>query len=118
MSGSVARQRDEIRKFSDGSNALFGPSLIFLVLIVALLAASGVHAQASPGGGQATTPDSGIEKPGDSEVRAPTNIEIFHPYQGIAGGQAVLGGVSRNPVRERTDGSARPQSSRRDLPFQ
>ena len=51
-------------------------------VIVALLAASGVHAQTSPVGGQVTTPDSSIEKPGDSGVRAHTNIEIFRPEKG------------------------------------
>jgi hypothetical protein len=54
-----------------------------------LLVASGVHAQASPGGGQVTTPGSSIEKPGDSGVRAHTNIEIFRPNR--ASGEEAAG---------------------------
>jgi len=71
--------------FSGGCETLCCRCLLFSVLIVALLAASGVHAQTSPVGGQVTTPGSSIEKPEDSGVRAHTNIEIFRPGPQPAG---------------------------------
>ena len=85
--------------------------LSFSVLIVALLAASGVHAQTSPVGGQVTTPGSSIEKPEDSGVRAHTNIEIFRPGPQPAGARF---GVSQPPVTARTHRSRPQQRCRGD----
>src|SRR5215469_3973496 len=80
--------------------------LSFSMLIVALLAASGVHAQTSPVGGQVTTPGSSIEKPEDSGVRAHTNIEIFRPGTPPAGAGF---GVSQPSVTARAHRSRRQQ---------
>ena len=45
---------------------------------VVMLASAG-HAQVAPNAGQVTIPGSSLEKPGDTGVRAHTNIEIFRP---------------------------------------
>jgi hypothetical protein len=69
------------------------PRLSIKVLSVALLATGNGYAQVSPGAGQVSTPEkSSIEKPGDTGVRAHTNIQIFVPNQGANGAQALPGG--------------------------
>jgi len=90
----------------------------FQAFAMAMLAAAGGSAQAQPAGGQVSTPESSIEKPGDTGVRAHTNIEIFTPKGGPAGGQAAPGstgpaaaipGSPPAPGPEGAAGSARPQ---------
>ena len=46
---------------------------------VVMLASATGHAQVAPNAGQVTIPGSSLEKPGDTGVRAHTNIEIFRP---------------------------------------
>jgi hypothetical protein len=62
------------------------------MLAAALLAAENGYAQVPPGAGQVTTPESSIEKQGDTGVRAHTNTQIFIPNQGANGAQASPGG--------------------------
>jgi|GraSoiStandDraft_15_1057317.scaffolds.fasta_scaffold702506_1 hypothetical protein len=86
--------------------------LCFLAFVFALIAAEG-YGQTPPGGGQVSTPQSSIEKPGDTGVRAHTNIQIFTPNRGPAGAQAPPGGTDTGapqaPGAERAKGTARPQ---------
>jgi hypothetical protein len=88
------------------------------VLAVALLAAADGYAQSPPGAGQVSTPESSIEKPGDTGVRAHTNIQIFIPNQGANGAQAPPGGGGpgaagsrspQSPVRNGVTSPAQPQ---------
>ena len=72
------------------------------VLAVELLIAGSAHAQAPPGEGQVYTPQSSIEKPGDTGVRAHTNVQIFIPNRGADGAQA--------PPGSRAPGAAGPSS--------
>lgn len=94
------------------------PRLSIAMLVVALLAAENGYAQVPPGTGQVSTPESSIEKPGDTGVRAHTNTQIFIPNQGAYGVQAPPGGGipgvagSRSPQAPPTNGvtsPARPQ---------
>ena len=78
---------------------------LLIGLAVALLGAGSGYAQVPPGAGQASTPDSSIEKPGDTGVRAHTNIQIFIPNQGAKGAHAPPGG--RGPGAA---GSGSPQA--------
>lgn len=90
------------------------PRLLTEVLAVALLAAGNGYAQAPSGAGQVSTPESSIEKPGDTGVRAHTNIQIFIPNQGANGAQAPPGGggpgapSSRTPPAPVTNGVTSP----------
>jgi len=86
----------------------------FTVLIIVLLASSGLRAQAPAAGGQVSTPDSSIEKPGDSGVRAHTNIQIYRPNRGADGGPAPPvssgpGAPQPPPGTAGASGGARPQ---------
>ena len=96
-----------------GSGRVKYGSLCFPAFVLALLAASEGHGQTSSGGGQVTTPQSTIEKPGDIGVRAHTNIQIFTPNRGPDGTQAPqggpAGGTPQAPGAERAGGGARPQ---------
>ena len=65
--------------------------LLYQALAVALLAAGSGHAQVAPGGGQVSIPESSTEKPGDTGVRAHTNIETFVPNRGADGVQGPIG---------------------------
>ena len=58
------------------------------VLAVALLTTGNGYAQLPPGTGQVSTPESSVEKPGDTGLRAHTNIQIFIPNQGANGAHA------------------------------
>jgi hypothetical protein len=84
------------------------------VLVVALLAAGNGDAQAPPGAGQVSTPESSVERPGDTGVRAHTNTQIFIPNQGANGAQAPPGGGvpgaagSRSPQPPVTNGVTSP----------
>jgi hypothetical protein len=84
------------------------------VLAFALLAAGAGYAQAPPGAGQVVTPGSSIEEPGDTGVRAHTNIQIFIPNQGPASGQSPPGdaspGAASSPTQQPrgADGAAPP----------
>jgi hypothetical protein len=84
------------------------------VLAVALLAAANGYAQSPPGAGQVSTPESSIEKPGDTGVRARTNIQIFIPNHGANGAQAPPGAGgpgaagSRSPQSPVTNGVTSP----------
>jgi hypothetical protein len=62
------------------------------VLAAALLGAGYGFAQVPPGAGQVSTPESSIEKPGDTGVRAHSNTQIFIPNQGANGAPALPGG--------------------------
>jgi len=53
--------------------------LSIAMLAAALLAAENGYAQVPPGAGQVSTPESSVERPGDTGVRAHTNTQIFIP---------------------------------------
>ncbi len=93
------------------SRAMTG--LRFPVFVLALIAAAEGYGQTTPGGGQVSTPQSTIEKPGDTGVRAHTNIQIFTPKRGPDGARAPAGGtdtgVPRAPGVERPGEAGRPQ---------
>jgi hypothetical protein len=89
-----------------------------LVVALALPAASSAQVPPAPGGGQVAVPGSSIEKPGDTGVRAHTNVEIFIPNRGGAGVPSAPGGASSGaanapptaaPGAKAADGPARPQ---------
>jgi hypothetical protein len=87
--------------------------LCFTAFVVALIAGAEGHGQTAPGGGQVSTPQSTIEKPGDTGVRAHTNTQIFIPNRGPNGAQAPPGGTDtgtpQTPGAGRGGGTARPQ---------
>jgi hypothetical protein len=93
------------------------PRLSIGVLAVAVFAAGNGYAQVPRGAGQASIPGSSIEKPGDTGVRAHTNIQTFIPNQGANGAQAPPGsggpgGVgSRSPQAPVTNGVTNPAQS-------
>jgi hypothetical protein len=102
--------------FCRRSGIVLSYCLSCMAVIFPLLTAPSAYAQASPGGGQVTIPESSIEKPGDSGVRAHTNIEVFRPNRGAAGGQASPGGVGPGggnphniPLPNEGTSSAHPQ---------
>ena len=64
--------------------------LCFLAFVFALIAAAKGYGQTPPGGGQVSTPQSSIEKPADTGVRAHTNIQI-HPQPGAGRGARAAG---------------------------
>jgi hypothetical protein len=90
------------------------PRLTTEVLAVALLATRYGYAQVPPGAGQVSTPESSIEKPGDTGVRAHTNIQRFIPNRGAGGTQAPPGNGgpgaagSRSPQAPVTNGVTSP----------
>ena len=90
-----------------------GSRLCFPVFVLALIAAAEGYGQAPPGGGQVSTPQSTIEKPGDSGVRAHTNTQIFIPNRGPDGRPVPPGGTDtgapQGPGLEPAKGAARPQ---------
>ena len=97
--------------FSRFSGIVRWRCLLFMVLVIALLPSPGGHAQAPSAGGQVLTPESSIEKPGDTGVRAHTNIQIFLPNHG-AGGEQGPDGASPGPPQapgKEGAGGARPQ---------
>ena len=73
------------------------PRLLIAMLAAALLAAENGYAQVPPGAGQVTTPESSIEKQGDTGVRAHTNTQIFIPNQGAYSAQPPPGGAAGSP---------------------
>jgi hypothetical protein len=87
------------------------------MLTAALLGVENGYAQVPSGAGQASTPESSIEKPGDTGVRAHTNIQIFIPNQGANGAHAPPGGGgpgaagSRSPQAPVTNGVTSPAQS-------
>jgi hypothetical protein len=103
--------------FSRYTGVLWWHWLLFSVLIIVLLAASGGQAQSPSAGGQVSTPESSIEQLGDAGVRAHTNIQIYLLNRGAAGGQAPAGVGSggahlrspQPPGTEGASGGARPQ---------
>src|SRR5436190_10500514 len=68
------------------------PRLSIALLAAAFFAAGNGYAQVPPGTGQVSTPESSIEKPGDTGVRAHTNLQIFIPNRGANGAHAAPGG--------------------------
>jgi hypothetical protein len=85
----------------------------FQALAVAILAAGGGHAQVPTRTGQVWTPESSIEKPGDTGVRAHTNIQIFIPDRGPKGtpkpsGNGRPGVAGRPPQTPPTNGPSAP----------
>ncbi len=90
-----------------------GSRLWLPAFVLALIAAAEGYGQTTPGGGQVSTPQSTIEKPGDTGVRAHTNIQIFTPKRGPDGARAPAGGtdtgVPRAPGVERPGEAGRPQ---------
>ncbi len=90
------------------------PRLSIAMLAAVLLAAANGYAQVPPGAGQVSTPESSVERPGDTGVRAHTNTQIFIPNQGANGAQAPPGGGvpgaagSRSPQAPVTNGAANP----------
>ena len=93
------------------SRAMTG--LRFPVFVLALIAAAEGYCQTPPGEGQVSTPQSTIEKPGDSGVRAHTNTKIFIPNRGPDGRRAPSRGTDtgapQGPGLEPARGAARPQ---------
>src|SRR5215472_7658707 len=83
---------------------LWVPALVPALAIAALVVGGG-HAQAPPGAGQVSTPGSSVAKPGDTGVRAHTNIQIFRPNPRADRAAASSGGG--HP----TAGSAAPQTA-------
>ena len=87
--------------------------LYFPAFVLALIAAAEGYGQTAPGGGQVSTPQSTIAKPGDTGVRAHTNFQIFIPNRGLDGAQVPQGGTDTGapqaPGVERARGTARPQ---------
>jgi hypothetical protein len=85
----------------------------FAVFVLALIAAAEGCGQTPPAGGQVSTPQSSIEKPGDTGVRAHTNTQIFIPNRGPEGARAPPGGGDTGPPQapgaERGGGGVRPQ---------
>ena len=87
------------------------------VLAVALLAAGNGYAQVPPGTGQVSTPESSIERPGDTGVRAHTNLQIFIPNEGANGAHAAPGGGgpgaagARAPQAPGTNSATKPAQS-------
>jgi hypothetical protein len=65
--------------------------ITFLVLAIGMFAGQDGSAQAPPGTGQVSIPESSMARPRDTGVRAHTNIEIFIPNQGTPGGQTPPG---------------------------
>lgn len=92
-------------------------SSIGVLAAVALLGAGNGYAQVPPGTGQVSTPGSSIEKPGDTGVRAHTNIQIFIPNHGANGAHAPPGGSgpgaasSRAPQAPGANGATNPARS-------
>ena len=90
------------------------PRLTIEVLAVGLLATGYGYAQVPPGAGQVSTPESSLEKPGDTGVRAHTNTQIFIPNRGAAGTQKPPGNFgpggagSRPPQAPVTNGVTSP----------
>ncbi len=90
------------------------PRLSIAMLAAAFLAAENGYAQVPPGAGQVSTPESSLEKPGDTGVRAHTNTQIFIPNQGAYGAQAPPGGGvpgaagSPDPQAPVTNGARNP----------
>ena len=87
-------------------------------IAVVLVIAGSARAQVPPGAGQVYTPESSSQKPGDTGVRAHTNVEIFIPNRGADGGQARPGGGGpgaagspspRTPDTQRVTSPAHPQ---------
>jgi hypothetical protein len=93
------------------------PRLSVGVVAVALLASGNGYAQAPPGAGQVSTPESSIQKPGDTGVRAHTNTQIFIPNQGASGAHPPPGASgpgaagSRSPQAPVTNGVTSPAQS-------
>jgi hypothetical protein len=93
------------------------PRLSVAMLAAALLAAESGYAQVPPGAGQVSTPESSVERPGDTGVRAHTNTQIFIPNQGANGAQARPGGGIPGAARSRfprapvANGAANPAQS-------
>jgi hypothetical protein len=94
------------------------PGFSIEVLAAALLGAGYGFAQVPPGAGQVSTPESSIEKPGDTGVRAHTNTQIFIPNQGangapappIGGGPGAAGArAPQTPGTNRATKPAQPQ---------
>lgn len=91
------------------------PGALFQVFAAAMLAADSGYAQLPPTGGQVSIPQSSIEKPGDTGVRAHTNIQIFIPNQGAGGPPALFGKGGQGTAPQQAPGPkgtgdiARPQ---------
>lgn len=74
---------------------VFSRHWITLQALVIVMVASGAgRAQVPPGAGQVTIPESSLEKPSDTGVRAHTNIEIFRPNR-VPEGTDQAGSASR-----------------------
>jgi len=103
----------EGRMIGLGSGRAKYGSLCFPAFVLALVAAAEGYGQPLPGEGQVSTPQSTIEKPGDSGVRAHTNTQIFIPNRGPDGAGAPPGGsdtgAPQAPGVGPARGAARPQ---------
>jgi len=71
--------------------------LLWSIAVTILSKGSG-YAQLLPTGGQVSIPESSVEKPGDTGVRAHTNIQVFNPNRPPQG--------PPSPSRHSGDGSA------------
>jgi hypothetical protein len=90
-----------------------GSRLCFPVFVFALIAAAEGYGQTTPGGGQVSIPQSTIEKPGDTGIRAHTNTQIFIPKRGPDAARAPPDstdtGAPQAPGADPARGAARPQ---------
>ena len=84
-------------RFTCPHSANCWPRVAFQALAIALLAAGSGHAQDPPGAGQVVTPESSVQTPGDTGVRAHTIIQIFIPNQGTVGARALAPPGSGGP---------------------
>jgi hypothetical protein len=78
-----------------------GKRLLGLLLqgvTVAILSAGSGYAQSTPSSGQVFTPGSSIEKPGNTGVRAHTNIQLFIPNRPPPGPPSSLRNRDRGAV--------------------
>ena len=73
------------------------------VIAFELLLAGSVYAQVSPGAGQIYTPGSSIQHPGDTGVKAHTNIQIFVPNKNggaqVPPGNGASGAATPQPLK-------------------
>jgi hypothetical protein len=108
----VAPIKVRMMLFTHRNGANCWPRVALQALAAAILAAGNGLAQAPPGAGQVVTPASSAQKPGDTGVRAHTNIQIFIPNRGNDGAQPPgSGGVNAAGSRARQTPAANGPAS-------
>lgn len=110
--------KGQIMRFHWLPSANRWPRVAFQALAIALIAAGSGRAQAPSGAGQVVTPESSTPKPGDTGVRAHTNIQIFIPNRGADGAQAPPGSSSGSPDAAASRSQQTPAANRPASPAQ